>query len=907
MNRLRRRLAKCEETVRDAWTQVEQKIAEYFPAVDTRFREFTRHDESHIRALENILDWLVPNDVWEKLTDSEILCLLTGLWAHDAGMGASDEEIRDLCDTGGLEKPDGSTAAMWFLRDHHPEISRRLVNRIYSELSDETLSALGTVAGDIARSHGYADLENLPSRLPFGHSGAYVRPAYLGILLRLADILHCTSDRAPMSLFKARAIKDPISVDHWKQHQATLGVGPDAEGGTVLINITANDVTSFSWATRYADWIQEELDYSAAVIAKQNLAATGLNVRALRVRRVATVPFVDKVIRIEVDTPAAVNMLVGRQLYDDPSVAVRELIQNAIDAISLRKELENLENPSISVILSTSDNTLTVSDNGIGMKLRDLQSRLLRSCTSGFRGLSDSSAILARHGIGFLTTLAVSDKIRVESRFYNAAASDGYVATICGASTPVDVRKTSKDEVGTVVTLQLNQEIGIDDLKKWFPGSHRADWIDMRVDNSIIEQDKPMNGAAIEPLRFESKTFEKGENGIRVVLRSSALKGIAEAWPCGLSFQNVTNLNAKIVDVPDVSKRMYVGDIPVVTKDGRRPNYTVTKSPEPSFEKMHGPFDLYIENPRLIELNLARNALTETSLNGDTLNRAGRLTCQLLIEWFNELVDQGENPARLASRFVSEFWLTRLSKALSCLTYPYPAYNTDCIAELADLFNQLTLYGLSNTGESIELSVGKLIKIAGYTILVHAVVVKQIEAAGQLTQFLSGIREIFPDFTIITECENINDRRYTVFDVLFTLAISAALLDITSLGVPVSPVFVFNLGGSSDFQPGTMRSIEIYGTDKLFCGMQPRSIATQRITGGNNPHLMINLHADPDVVNAAAGKMLHTAANAIPVPIPLRRETISQFLQRQGVQREYTKGDYIHSSIIQHYPTVSFR
>ena len=105
----------------------------------------------------------------------------------------------------------------------------------------------------------------------------------------------------------------------------------------MLINITATDVESFSWASRYADWIQKELDYSAGVIAKQNLSATGLYVSALRLRRVNTVPFVDEVIHIEVDTPAAVNMLVGRQIYDDPSVVIRELIQNAIDSISLRK------------------------------------------------------------------------------------------------------------------------------------------------------------------------------------------------------------------------------------------------------------------------------------------------------------------------------------------------------------------------------------------------------------------------------------------------------------------------------------------------------------------------------------------------------------------------------------------
>ena len=99
-----------------------------------------------------------------------------------------------------------------------------------------------------------------------------------------------------------------------------------------------------------------------------------------------------------------------------------------------------------------------------------------------------------------------------------------------------------------------------------------------------------------------------------------------------------------------------------------------------------------------------------------------------------------------------------------------------------------------------------------------------------------------------------------------------------------------------------MRSIEIYGTEKLFCGIQPRSIATQSRTGGNSPNLMINLRADPEDVKVVAEKVIHDVTSAIRVPMPLQRENISQFLKRQGIPEEYTKDDYIHSSITKAYP-----
>ena len=66
--------------------------------------------------------------------------------------------------------------------------------------------------------------------------------------------------------------------------------------------------------------------------------------------------------------------IIRQWLYSSQDIFLREIISNAADAITKRQHLANLgkvekydEEPQIEVVLNTKENTLTVSDNGIGM------------------------------------------------------------------------------------------------------------------------------------------------------------------------------------------------------------------------------------------------------------------------------------------------------------------------------------------------------------------------------------------------------------------------------------------------------------------------------------------------------------------------------------------------------------
>ena len=52
-------------------------------------------------------------------------------------------------------------------------------------------------------------------------------------------------------------------------------------------------------------------------------------------------------LKFNVDTSAALQLFMGNRLYSDKRVFLRELIQNAVDACSLRKLTDNTYSPAI--------------------------------------------------------------------------------------------------------------------------------------------------------------------------------------------------------------------------------------------------------------------------------------------------------------------------------------------------------------------------------------------------------------------------------------------------------------------------------------------------------------------------------------------------------------------------------
>ncbi|MFE7133088.1 HSP90 family protein [Streptomyces sp. NPDC057638] len=117
----------------------------------------------------------------------------------------------------------------------------------------------------------------------------------------------------------------------------------------------------------------------------------------------------------QVDLRGLVDLL-SHHLYSSPRVYLRELLQNAVDAITARRAADP-EAPA-EVRLTADGHTLRVEDSGIGLTESDVHTLLATIGRSSKRdGLESArSEFLGQFGIGLLACFVVATEIRVVSR-----------------------------------------------------------------------------------------------------------------------------------------------------------------------------------------------------------------------------------------------------------------------------------------------------------------------------------------------------------------------------------------------------------------------------------------------------------------------------------------------------------
>ena len=147
----------------------------------------------------------------------------------------------------------------------------------------------------------------------------------------------------------------------------------------------------------------------------------------------------------QVDLRGIVDLL-SHHLYASPRVYVRELLQNAVDAITAAGD------PAAGVVaITTGDDVLRISDNGIGLteaQVHELLATIGRSSKRDELGFARHE-FLGQFGIGLLSCFLVADEIRVHTRRDGADP----VLWIGYSDGRYETRPGDEREPGTTVTL----------------------------------------------------------------------------------------------------------------------------------------------------------------------------------------------------------------------------------------------------------------------------------------------------------------------------------------------------------------------------------------------------------------------------------------------------------------------
>jgi molecular chaperone HtpG len=153
----------------------------------------------------------------------------------------------------------------------------------------------------------------------------------------------------------------------------------------------------------------------------------------------------------KVDLRGIVDVL-SNHLYSSPTVFVRELLQNAVDAITARRAVEHSNGGEISIRLVGEGESATLSfeDDGIGLDEADVHVFL---STIGQSSKRDSPTdFLGQFGIGILSCFVVADEVTLVTRKSGSSKSYRWVGHSDGTYELASLEATAP--VGTAVYLR---------------------------------------------------------------------------------------------------------------------------------------------------------------------------------------------------------------------------------------------------------------------------------------------------------------------------------------------------------------------------------------------------------------------------------------------------------------------
>lgn len=154
--------------------------------------------------------------------------------------------------------------------------------------------------------------------------------------------------------------------------------------------------------------------------------------------------------------------ILSDSLYSSKDVFIRELIQNAVDAIKFRTLKESFE-PSIGVVFFDDNDSkgLVFSDNGIGLTFDEVNEFLSKIGSSSKANLLENrNDFIGQFGIGLLSCFMVSDEIVVISKSLKSDETVKWTGYIDGTyKTEIT---DNQYEVGTKVILKIKEAIEFD-------------------------------------------------------------------------------------------------------------------------------------------------------------------------------------------------------------------------------------------------------------------------------------------------------------------------------------------------------------------------------------------------------------------------------------------------------------
>lgn len=450
-----------------------------------------------------------------------------------------------------------------FVRRHHARLAHEIALYGYPGHTPDILrlpaelASFADLAGLVARSHNMY-LRDTFDYLQQKHWGRLTcqnaHPVFLMVILRIADYLEVRSDRINSTALAIQRLRSPISVEEQSNHLAVHEVRPDEHDEEAIFVIARPpSARLFLKLQSLLKGLQSELDTSWAVLgevySKQpNLSCFGIRLRRVRSNLDVPSEYLRREeppyfpVRAAFDTTGAdLLKLLIKPLYGDrPDIGVRELLQNALDAVhelrvwaadhgDPKMEKVPLPDQEADVLISIDEDEageawLTVRDKGIGMTVEVVRDYFLKAGASyrespaWRRSFEDEKGARVlrsgRFGIGALAAFLLGDFVKVASRHIAEPAEEGVTFSASMACDLIELQRTRLAHIGSTVQVKLSQSA----LRYLSADCHRWDWYildDPRVElrmfggrlNQSLVLSLPGGGRSDNFLNFSHSVF----------------------------------------------------------------------------------------------------------------------------------------------------------------------------------------------------------------------------------------------------------------------------------------------------------------------------------------------------------------------------------------------------------------
>ncbi len=224
--------------------------------------------------------------------------------------------------------------------------------------------------------------------------------------------------------------------------------------------------------------------------------------------------------------------IIIHSLYSHKDVFLRELISNASDAIhTLRFQgltnpelLEGNEDWKIKLIPDPKNDTLTVSDNGVGMSREAVVENLGTIAKSGTKALleslrqaeaKDRPELIGQFGVGFYSAFMVADRVTVVSRPAGAPKDQGVKWESDGQG-EFTVEQVTKESRGTDVILHLKGDARefLDPWRLRELVKRHSDFVEFPIVMDVEKEEDGKKQTAEETLNSQKAIWLRAKNEI---------------------------------------------------------------------------------------------------------------------------------------------------------------------------------------------------------------------------------------------------------------------------------------------------------------------------------------------------------------------------------------------------------